>query len=448
MALKDANENPWYILMTLHGEQPAQYVDWMLADRNRHLWNAWICQNMDKPERAAMAKDIGVDHDETIWTDEIAKEAASLFEARRGLNSELKMPSAADRIDLEEIEIRRPLSCQKFIFRDLSLSRSVLRQPADFGDAVFLAPASFNETVFDADADFTGARFVEKAGFREARFKLRTFFNSVAFGPFTTFIGARFLDQVYFTAATFDRDVLFSRAHFAGAANFYQCRFGLPLGGTKSITFANAIFDGPVSFERAKFLQLLPVLANTTLPPSTKLTAEPDHWPRPAGLLNFLTLKTMPKDQQDPAIVKASAAILRHAMARQMLPEEEHFFFRREMHAAARAEPFYKTAHIYLFEALSNFGYSIMRPLGWLALLWGMGAWVYAAKAMMGWGTAAAYSLAATFSFLGFQRLYFGQGYIEKLPIWVQVFGAAQTVLGFILLFFLGLGLRTRFRLK
>ena len=49
-------------------------------------------------------------------------------------------------------------------------------------------------------------------------------------------------------------------------------------------------------------------------------------------------------------------------MAKQALPEEEHFFFRREMHHAARAEPFLKTAHIYLLEAVSDFGNSIVRP--------------------------------------------------------------------------------------
>ena len=42
--LRDANMNPWYVLMTLYGEQEGERVDKELQAKNRAVWNAWSCQ--------------------------------------------------------------------------------------------------------------------------------------------------------------------------------------------------------------------------------------------------------------------------------------------------------------------------------------------------------------------------------------------------------------------
>ncbi|MDJ0825947.1 MAG: hypothetical protein QNJ16_10635 [Rhodobacter sp.] len=57
-------------------------------------------------------------------------------------------------------------------------------------------------------------------------------------------------------------------------------------------------------------------------------------------------------------------------------------------------------------------------------------------------------SFANLFAFLGFARLYFGEFLAEEAPTWVKVLAGGQTIAGVVLLFFLGLGLRNRFRLK
>ena len=36
-----ANQNPWYVLMTLYGEQTGEMVDTVLHAKNRDAWNAW-----------------------------------------------------------------------------------------------------------------------------------------------------------------------------------------------------------------------------------------------------------------------------------------------------------------------------------------------------------------------------------------------------------------------
>ncbi|SMX33632.1 hypothetical protein [Octadecabacter ascidiaceicola] len=42
--LTPANENPWYILMTLYGEQEGARIDKELAEKNRDAWNKWFCR--------------------------------------------------------------------------------------------------------------------------------------------------------------------------------------------------------------------------------------------------------------------------------------------------------------------------------------------------------------------------------------------------------------------
>lgn len=196
----------------------------------------------------------------------------------------------------------------------------------------------------------------------------------------------------------------------------------------------------------------MPVLSNTTLPVSTKVTGEDSHWPPQPGPLNFITGKVPFRQRQTHEKIKESAGALRHAMARQMLPEEEHFFFRREMHAGARCGPWLQNLLTRAcFELPSNYGHSVERPAGLLFVVWALGAVFYALQDAFSLGQAAAYSFATMFKFFGLQRTYMLEQTqaLASIP-WGELVGGTQTVLAFILLFFLclGLGLRTRFRLR
>jgi hypothetical protein len=110
-----------------------------------------------------------------------------------------------------------------------------------------------------------------------------------------------------------------------------------------------------------------------------------------------------------------------------------------------------------LFGLLSEFGYSIARPSWALGAAWLVGFLPYhrwlmrtpeAAAETSPIFTAAGFSFSNLFGFLGFSRLYFSTEFLNALPTLLKVIAARQTVAGVILLFFLGLGLRNRFRLK
>ncbi len=76
------------------------------------------------------------------------------------------------------------------------------------------------------------------------------------------------------------------------------------------------------------------------------------------------------------------------------------------------------------------------------------GYYQYYALGPMRFETALGLSFANVFNFLGFQKSYFAADFTQKLPPLLKFLGGLQTILGVVLLFFLALGLRTRFRLR
>ncbi len=60
--LKPANENPWYVLMTLFGEQDGDEIDWDLHEKNMEVWNAWACQDMEAARRRELADKLELDY--------------------------------------------------------------------------------------------------------------------------------------------------------------------------------------------------------------------------------------------------------------------------------------------------------------------------------------------------------------------------------------------------
>ena len=100
-----------------------------------------------------------------------------------------------------------------------------------------------------------------------------------------------------------------------------------------------------------------------------------------------------------------------------------------------------------------DYGHSIVTPFMWLCLL------------IVGGGYAMAYGLAGSaravtfeqglglsfanvFNFLAFHKTFATETSMTGLPPGLKAFSGFQSIAGVVLLFFLGLGLRTRFRMR
>ena len=173
------------------------------------------------------------------------------------------------------------------------------------------------------------------------------------------------------------------------------------------------------------------------LHPTTVFTAEEAHWPKGTT--------------QNAKQARDSCAAIRHALTQQGLPEETHFFFRREMGFAGRIGNLWERLPYHLFRIFSEYGYSIARPTLWLLGCWALGValfWGYLASVGQGGpGVAMGLSFSNLFPLFGFGRLYLKE-VIDLLPPPLVAWSGLQTVFSLPMLFFLGLGLRQRFRLR
>ena len=521
--LTPANANPWYVLATLYGEQKGEEIDWELDARNRRVWNAWACQNMSRAQRAAVAKCCDIDVAETEGWDAIADEVVRLHEkemlARNGGGFTLPgLPDPSDIIDCSITHFPNKVVFEKRVFDPpASFYSNKFSAPAYFNSTTFNAPATFHSATFNAPADFTSAAFVALADFKStgfgatatfhattfsaeadftsatfsntatfsslfsdtatfsfatfnatarfdwAKFKAVTTFHDATFSAAAVFIGATFNDRTSFSSAAFRDAAAFSSAKFSDIAHFDSASFDGPVFFNKSefgtaersnpapVRFGGAQFARPASFRLAKFHQTFPEFSGAILHATTTFTARDGHWPVQID---------SPKNPNALIAARESAATIRHAVGKLGLPEDEHYFFRKEMGFARRIGSIWQRLPYIGFGVLSNYGYSIARPMGWLAGLFaapvpyytyfftpkgGATLWWFIDPAQI--PGAFGLSFSSIFNFFGFQRSFF-RDEIDQFDGVMAVLSGTQTVMGYILLFFLALGLRQRFRLR
>ena len=94
-SLKDANENAWYLLATLHGD-PDSHLNTSLIDQNRVAWNGWMATAIPEPKRKKLIATGRYTRAElTPLSDDEILEWTRLFRARSSGHSNLKLPSPA-----------------------------------------------------------------------------------------------------------------------------------------------------------------------------------------------------------------------------------------------------------------------------------------------------------------------------------------------------------------
>jgi uncharacterized protein YjbI with pentapeptide repeats len=464
--LRQANDNPWYCLATIYGEQPAGDEDREVSLKNYAAWNRWIGGGLSDEERAKFAKDF----------------------AER---TSLRLPELTKDPDFSRTQFDR-----RVIFDHFQFSRTT-----DFSSATFSGDASFRKAVFsrDASARFHFARFAGRADFTDTRFYGNADFRSAIFSGKANFRLAQALDNIDFRSATFSdwadfqlaqiaypdfrfatfsNYADFSKAMLSGKIIFSGVTFSgdADFGGTKfsgdsyfaSTTFVEADFIsarflGEVNFQNATFSVGADFInaefaAQTIFAGSRFEIAVPDFrgakmheatewhgaiWPR------------RPHDSDNAQDQVYAYERLKQEMERLKKHEDEQMFFRRELRARRGLESPLSGAWLlnFLYEALSDYGQSICRPLVWILLCFAIGYFIFAGTHVFN-GThltrarAATLSFANIFSFLPIKREIMTPAMIDGLSNWAQMIGVLQSLLGAVQLFLLGLALRNRFRMR
>ncbi len=463
--LKPANANPWYVLMTLYGEQTGDEIDWELHRRNRAAWNAWAGQALDENEARKVAAKLEIDTNELrswpILDSEIQRLHQEEMISRNPAGFRYPdLPIAGHPIDLRGTEFDCSVVWQGTVFgsivsftnclfhREVDFTATVYCNAAAFDLCNFLGKLSFEGSTFFDSASFLDTKFAESSNFNESEFCVAVSYSGAQFAKAVQFDGAKFEDSAYFCSCKFSRDTEFIGAKFSGLSLFLESVFGNsndPNSG--EVYFNDCHFEKSTSFHGSVFRNQYPVFAGTVFHEKTEFTAKDEFWPARSK-------------SYSPEASKETCATIRHILAKQGLPEEEHFFFRREMDLARRIYPFWQRLPYWFFGVTSRYGESIARPVYALLVLLGLGASAFAgffasaAFQVLGHSISnpfvagAGYSFANVFSFFGFGRRYFGVAFEQAMPWYVDIISATQVILGYVFLFFLGLGLRKRFRLR
>jgi uncharacterized protein YjbI with pentapeptide repeats len=481
--LVPANRNPWYVLATLYGEQDDTEINFDLHDSNRSVWNAWSCQNLSQAAQEATAVSSGVPIEEVAAWGSISDTVAQRHESEWLKRNDKRfpypgLPNVSERVDLGLVTFPKSLMMARCIFtRETKFSGSTFQREVRFDDSIFSEDLLLDEATFCWDAKFRGvqlrgvayfgnATFLGVAWFGSARFGGNANFHNVTFNEFARFFEVTFCEDARFTGVEFRMDASFSRVTFGGdamfkeatyskgsdfqratfnrQANFTSSTFGAD-GGEQFVTFADCQFDKPLNFRGAKFLAQYPVFSGAITADRNIFTAKRDHWPN--------------KTTQDPEEARESCAAIRHMLDKQGLPDEAHFFYRREMGFAGQIGWYWQRLPYRLYGALSDYGHSIRLPVEWLAALIVTGWVIFSfwlalcqpAGAATRWHQplveGLSLSIANTLPFLGLMRSMHPHFY-ERAPALIDFLSIAQSLAGIILLFLLGLGLRTRFRMR
>ncbi len=450
--IERGERNPWYVLMTIYGEQTGPDFDPILHEKNRRAWNAWACQETHRDKIIRLAEETGVSQFELEGWSEIRATVQTALISRIG--SKEMIPDATRPADLSLSDFVNPIYLDKFIcIQSLSFSNSRLGEGlscegANFQEHVSFEGAdvqtglgNFRSTVFNKQVTFEGVDLDNGATFESAEFKENASFKEATIGGKSDFTSATFHGHADFAGSTTVEDAVFGSVTFVLGADFTGSRF---CGRTD---FSDGAFKSTTQFENARFETEMPKFFQRQMHQDTTFTTDPANWPRVTA--------------ENAEAGKRAYTRLRQVMSDLHKPDDEHFFYRQEMRCkAASASKLLERLGFWLYRTLSDFGWSFERPAIALFCLWALGVAAFGGCFLTPAGTglsadvldspirtAMGLSLSNILSFMGINRLYF-QDLLQGLPDVLQFIAGLQTILGFLLLFLLGLGLRTRFRLR
>jgi hypothetical protein len=241
-------------------------------------------------------------------------------------------------------------------------------------------------------------------------------------------VSATFSRGAIFKNATFNY-AIFKSATFSDGALFANSTF-------QSLSlFVNAKMKGMTSFENATFETEPPLFSGAKLHQGTVWRGI--TWPPPS------------KNTVEAGRFLDAYACLKLEMNRLQKHEDEFDFFALELQSRRVLLGRWGWGlPIAIYGAFSDFGRSYLRPLVALFYLALICTLAFLSSDSLSPWQSLGLSFANSLNVFGFRKDFFEPAVIARLPAWLDVISATQTILGAILLFLFGLGIRNKFRMK
>ena len=465
--VKPASKCIWYVLATVVGE-PQSADELLIINRNRELWNGIMARRMGPGLKAALeagldrTKDLpdlrDVDKEDIKRCDE---EFIKRALAAHGFTLD-DIPNGHQPIDFSNVEFDKFVSFDGFVFYGVTnfqgakfndcaiFTNAVFYDEALFRAAKFEMLADFNGTTFSRSADFNGAQFLDRAELKRTEFKGRAQFEDTTFSGSVEFISATFFHQGVFNRAKFFDFAEFDHAKFNDCAIFNEATFSDLTGFGKTtfsdvISFRSAKFEFRTSFRGTRFEKSVPAFFKAQISADTDW--QDATWPAIPDDLNVRSYENLVLAMDNLGKV-----------------QDRHFFFRKEMQTRRHTE---RQCMFYLgnalYDCLCDYGYGLGRIFCWWSghvvigagLIFATAPWPDTSDAMNKLVTALGISFSNAHPFLGLNRTYLADTIkilnkaqsSDHIGLF-NVIGYGQTFLGVILLFFLLLTIRNRFRMR
>lgn len=451
--LSPASQNPWYVLATIAGEEKNALIfnttSPEIRKANRRLWNAWMCQPLSSEGRSKLAKDMNFEQSDLapITDDErhliIEKFRVSFPDVVSP--EESLIPNPHELVDFSETFFPNVLNISGFVFLGgISFKSCAFYFHLECNEIICLGNANFSNSVINGPISCRFSRFAKKSIFTSSIFD-QSYFDDTTFSEYAHFDDCLFGSEASFTKTVFSSGVSFEKSAFSDHAKFdftdFQKIAWFDRVTFKGYTsFMSACFSGPTVFRNSHFLKFVPVFAQCKTHADTRFSDIYDLWPEPS--------------REDAEEGKQAYMSLRQIAAKNNNVDLEHFFLRQEMRCKEKSADNFSDKLIFsIYGYLSDFGISTSRPLiglvivvlsGWHLIGWHLKTKFESAHPGM---ESLAISIGNTIPFLGINARFEPDLY-KDAPLWLSWLSSFQTIAGITLLFFLGLGLRNRFRLK
>jgi len=284
-------------------------------------------------------------------------------EGGRGSNEETKRWIASSSIDFSEWVFEEKADFSDLAFPHVvSFSQSRFKSGADFQRVKFLKYAWFVEVEFEEDVNFTRSKFVDITSFRKGIFSKGAKFEKCQFFQSCNLRKSAFLGDVDFNDAIFMANANFNQCNFASRTNCNRASFD------KLASFRASNIEGPLYLQCAEFCEVpdftqtnlkLPVrIDNVNIPSARAFTLKGDV-DRAARYRALKRIASLAHDHVQEMTFFASEAKERRGLENETVLSGRWFLS-------------------LLYELFSNFGRSVIRPIGGLVLIGAIFASIFA----------------------------------------------------------------------
>ena len=444
------------------------------------IWNAWAQPLLEEREKLEAEGKWQVkksyDPDLGIFDETDQKDETSDFLRRANIDAQSlvfvdknQSPPNNDKGEEDELQLTGAKSAGIISCEAINLTQFRFPGKTSFNDSYFRSNTAFNHVTFEDNVSFLNAHFEDEVWFGGAYFNGYTLFSNVKFLNYAWFDCVQFKGYVQFNLVSFANKANYTYAQFYSGANFTE------ISSSDSFSLNKAKFHSIVPyFIQANFREIprlddlafpLPERGNIRMPPCPADTGDEENLTKPqAG-------KKIAQDDM------AAFTMLRKMALSAQDHETEHDAFVGEMRCKwALSENSLERITNRTYDALTDFGWSFAKPLGfWFAafLLLTFIYWSsaenknYTAKApeictnshsitdalLLSSHNAMIFATATQSNSI--QRAYLclygkkGDNPDDiKLPGWTGLIGTLHTLFSAILIFFTLLALRNRFKIK